>query len=188
MAGFGVTNAGLLSGFQSVCEAHGVDVRRLLGGTGVDEAEIGDCTRFLPSAAVARLLEDAAKAGAVPTFGLRLAKVRDLVEAFGLIAELSRSCTSFREAMEVFLKYQHLIDQSAIWDLKIRGRLAYLTRHNVLPASVHALQFVSLEVANSFLRYAKSFGPRCVDGDANPRKSGGKRGKAVSGGGGIRPG
>lgn len=145
-----LTNAGTLRGFIEFVRSHGVAPEPLLARAEISPDDIGNSEKYIPSLNVARALEYAARETGNDHFGLDFAAERDLVDCYGAVAALSRTCANFESSFKTFIARSHLIDQSAIWHLDNDGKTAFLTRISLLSAQTRTLQQTLLEIGGSY--------------------------------------
>lgn len=153
-----LSTSGLLRGFDSFLEGRNLDAKAVLAKARLNLNDLHHNGLPLPSQRIAQALELAAEIANDDKLGLKFAAVRDLPDAYGLIARLSRSCDTYREAIGTFIKYQHLIDQSANWRYEISGDKVFQFRRDLLATQAETTQLTLLEVGNAYRQYQRAFG------------------------------
>ena len=108
--------AGTLTNYVPVARALGLNPAKLLHQVGLQETQLEQPDRLISGDAVVRLLELSASAADCPTFGLRLARVRQLSE-FGVTGLLLTQQRTIRDALNIAQRYMHLLNESAILHL-----------------------------------------------------------------------
>lgn len=122
--------AGILTNYPQVAREQGLNPGELLRQVDLSIELLDNPDRLIPGDAVVRLLELSASASACPTFGLRLAKVRQLSE-FGVIGLLLTQQRSIRDALHVAQQYMHRLNEAAVLHLD-EGRDSVVIRVELL--------------------------------------------------------
>lgn len=105
--------AGILTNYPKVARELGLDPQALLRLVGLSIDLLDNPDRLIPGDAVIGLLEESAQASGCATFGLRLARVRQLSE-FGVAGLLLTQQRSIRDALRVAQQYMHLLNEAAV--------------------------------------------------------------------------
>jgi len=100
-----------LSGYGALSDSLGLDWAPLMRGAGLDPAGLAVQDRWIPAAAVARLLEASAAASEREDFGLRLAGFRRLAH-LGPLALVIREEPDVRAVVEMLIRYEHAYNQA----------------------------------------------------------------------------
>ena len=100
-----------LSGYGALGDSLGLDWAPLMRGVGLDPAGLAVQDRWIPAAAVARLLEISAAASGREDFGLRLAGLRQLAN-LGPLALVIREEPDVRSVLEMLIRYEHAYNQA----------------------------------------------------------------------------
>jgi AraC-like DNA-binding protein len=100
-----------LSGYRALSDSLGLDWAPLMRSIGLDPAGLAAQDRWIPAAAVARLLEISAVASGREDFGLRLAEFRQLAN-LGPLALVIREEPDVRSVLEMLIRYEHTYNQA----------------------------------------------------------------------------
>lgn len=101
-----LVRAAALAHFDELVRSLGGDPAVLLRACGLALDDLADLDRYLPYRCVARAIEDAPRALAVPDFGLRLCALQS-VETLGLLSLAIQAAPTVREGMMQVDKYIH---------------------------------------------------------------------------------
>jgi AraC-like DNA-binding protein len=112
-----------LDGFLGLARSSGLDPVRLLGDVGLTVADLAVPDRWVPAAAVARLLECSAAESGLEDFGLRLAGLRRL-STLGPLSVVLREEPNLRSALELLRRYEHSYNEALRLRLEESGDLA----------------------------------------------------------------
>jgi hypothetical protein len=102
-----------LTGFPELARASGLDPHQLLAAVNLPIACLETPEMMIPAGAVGRLLELAANASRIESFGLRLAETRRLSN-LGAIALVAREEPTGGRAIETVARYMRLINSGAV--------------------------------------------------------------------------
>ena len=105
--------AAVLTNYPQVAAELGLKPAELLRQVGLSQHILDTPERLFPGDAMVRLLELSASTSGCPTFGLRLAQLRQLSE-FGVIALLFKQQRCIRDALRIAQQYMHLLNDAAI--------------------------------------------------------------------------
>ena len=108
--------AGILTNYPRVARELGLNPTELLRQAGLNASQLEAPDRLIPGDAVVRLLELSASASGCPTFGLRLAQVRQL-SGFGVTGLLLTQQRTIRDALRIAQQYMHLLNEAAVLHL-----------------------------------------------------------------------
>jgi AraC-like DNA-binding protein len=100
-----------LSGYGALSDSLGLDWAPLMRSVGLDPAGLAVQDRWIPAAAVARLLEISAVASGRDDFGLRLVEFRRLAN-LGPLALVIREEPDVRSVLEMLIRYEHTYNQA----------------------------------------------------------------------------
>jgi AraC-like DNA-binding protein len=100
--------AGALTNYAKVAEQLGLDYRPLLKKVGLSRAMLEDPERQISARAAMTLLEESARLARCPTFGLRIAELRQLSD-FGVVGLLLTHQPTLRAAVATLIQYRHLV-------------------------------------------------------------------------------
>ena len=117
-----------LSGYGSLSDSLGLDWAPLMRSAGLDPASLAVQDRWIPAAAVARLLEISAAASGREDFGLRLAEFRRLAN-LGPLALVIREEPDVRSVLQMLIRYEHSYNQAISIRLSEADGLATIRMH-----------------------------------------------------------
>lgn len=100
-----------LNGYVDLARALGLDPRPLMKGAGLDPAGLGQQDRWIPAAAIARLLEGSATASGRQDFGLQLAERRRFAN-LGPLSLVIRDEPDVRSAVRLLMRYERTYNES----------------------------------------------------------------------------
>ena len=100
-----------LSGYGALSDSLGLDWAPLMRSVGLDPAGLAAQDRWIPAAAVARLLEISASASGREDFGLSLVEFRRLAN-LGPLALAIREEPDVRSVLEMLIRYEHTYNQA----------------------------------------------------------------------------
>ncbi|WP_326734707.1 AraC family transcriptional regulator [Streptomyces sp. NBC_01022] len=100
-----------LSGYLDLSRSAGIDPARLMRANGLDPASMSLQDRWLPSAAVIRLLEESAAESGRQDFGLRLGELRRFSN-LGPLSLVIREEPDVRSALQVLIRYEHVYNEA----------------------------------------------------------------------------
>jgi AraC-like DNA-binding protein len=114
-----------LTGYADLARSLGLDPLRLAAAAGVPAAALTSPDLKIPSVAVGRMLEAAAKRAGAADFGLRLAETRRLSN-MGALALIAREQPTLRKALQVMAQYQWLQNEAVCLTIEEAGDAAVL--------------------------------------------------------------
>ena len=100
-----------LTGFLDVAGEIGVDASELFARSGLDPVGLTQPDRWVPAAAVAALLEDAAACSGCEDVGLRLAEDRHLTN-LGAVSLVIRDEPRLRDAMRIMIRHNDMYNEA----------------------------------------------------------------------------
>jgi AraC-like DNA-binding protein len=100
-----------LSGYGALSDSLGLDWAPLMRSAGLDPAGLAVQDRWIPAAAVARLLEISAVASGREDFGLSLVEFRRLAH-LGPLALVIREEPDVRSVLDMLIRYEHAYNQA----------------------------------------------------------------------------
>jgi AraC-like DNA-binding protein len=112
-----------LDGFLGLARSSGLDAPRLLAEQGLTVADLAVPDKWVPAAAVARLLDRSARESGVEDFGLRLAGLRRLA-TLGPLSVVLRQEPDLRSALNLLCRYEHSYNEALRLRLDTSGELA----------------------------------------------------------------
>ena len=114
-----------LDGYVGLARKSGLDPARILAGAGLSVADLAVPDKWVPAAAVARVLERSAKESGLPDFGLRLSRLRRLA-TLGPLSVVLRQEPDLRSAMGLLTRYEHSYNEALRLRLEESGDLTTL--------------------------------------------------------------
>ena len=105
-----------LNGYVDVARASGLDPAALMRAQGLDPADLSVPDRWIPAAAVARLLDASTRACGRPDFVLRLAELRRLT-AIGPLSVVLREEPDLRSVLTLLLRHEHSYNEALRMEL-----------------------------------------------------------------------
>src|SRR5687767_10885197 len=112
-----------LDGYIGLARSAGLDPGRLLGEVGLSVADLAVPDKWVPAAAVARVLERSAAASGLEDFALRLAGLRRLA-TLGPLSVVLRQEPDLRSALGLLCRYEHSYNEALRLRLDEAGDLA----------------------------------------------------------------
>src|SRR5215212_9531210 len=100
-----------LSGYAGLARSSGLDPAALMADLGLDIADLDVPDRWLPAAAVARLLDVSARRSGCPDFGLRMAELRRL-GTLGPLSVVLRDEPDLRSAVDLLIRYERAYNEA----------------------------------------------------------------------------
>ena len=112
-----------LDGYLGLARSAGLDPARILTDAGIAVADLAVPDKWVPAAAVSRVLERSANESGVEDFGLRLAGLRRLATLGPLSVVLSQE-PDLRSALALLCRYEHSYNEAIRLRLEEAGDLA----------------------------------------------------------------
>jgi len=100
-----------LDGYVRLARSSGLDPVALLAGVGLDVADLAVPDKWVPAAAVARLLERSAQESGRPDFALQLAGLRRL-STLGPLSVVLGQEPDLRSALHLLTRYEHSYNEA----------------------------------------------------------------------------
>ena len=152
----------LVRGVLSELRGRGLDERRALAGTGIDEARLADLSAVVSVSEWAQIVAQAQELSGEPALSVAASQHFPL-SALHWLNHLMRAASTLRGAIEIFCRYQSLIAEPVAWRLHEQGEDARFVCSSILhgEASQFAVDFM--------IGVALRTGERL-----SPRRSGGK--------------
>ncbi|MGY1643633.1 AraC family transcriptional regulator [Geodermatophilus sp. SYSU D00703] len=100
-----------LTGYADLARSLGLDPAAALASVGLDLADLDVPDRWIPGAAVARVLELSARDAGCPDLGLRLAELRRL-GTLGPISVVLRDQPDLRSALDLLIRYERVYNEA----------------------------------------------------------------------------
>ncbi|WP_105102895.1 AraC family transcriptional regulator [Microbulbifer pacificus] len=126
--------AAVLNNYGELAQHLGLNPARLLHQVGLSAAMIAQTDSRISADAVVELLEISASESHCPSFGLRLAEVRQLSD-FGAISLLLPHLQTLRDALHTTMKYRHLMNDALIMHIEDAGKVVVIREEVVTGAS-----------------------------------------------------
>src|SRR3954469_19401897 len=112
-----------LDGYLGLARSAGLDPARILARAGIAVADLAVPDKWVPAAAVSRVLERSATESGLEDFGLRLAGLRRLA-TLGPLSVVLRQEPDLRSAMQLLTRYEHSYNEALRLRLDEPGDLA----------------------------------------------------------------
>lgn len=141
-----LVRAAALTHFSDVMRELGGDPDKALRQAGLRPALLREQDQLVDVAIVARLLEAAALSTGCESFGLRMARSRQL-SSFGAVSLLLLHQPTLRHALNTLIAHMHLVNESLLIHLEDAGGIVILREDFVL----HGAQRQSVELAMGVL-------------------------------------
>jgi AraC-like DNA-binding protein len=135
-----------LNGYLDLCRSVEIDPVPLLKGAGLDPSGLGLQDRWIPAAAIARVLEESAAQSGCEDFGLRLADRRQFAN-LGPLSLVVREEPDVRNALRILSRYQHMYNEALRTRVDELNEIATIRIEADLGEPVDVRQFIELTVA-----------------------------------------
>ena len=135
-----------LNGYLDLCRSVAIDPVPLMRGAGLDPAGLGLQDRWVPAAAIAKVLEDSAAQSGYEDFGLRLAERRQFAN-LGPLSLVVREEPDVRNALGILSRYQHMYNEVLRTRLNEVNDVATIRIDAEFGEPVRDRQFIELAVA-----------------------------------------
>src|SRR5215213_5873658 len=112
-----------LDGYLGLARAAGLEPARILADAGIAVADLAVPDKWVPAAAVSRVLERSANESGLEDFGLRLAGLRRLA-TLGPLSVVLRQEPDLRSAIGLLCRYEHSYNEALRLRLDEAGDLA----------------------------------------------------------------
>src|SRR5215207_11259672 len=112
-----------LDGYLGLARSAGVDPARILADAGIAVADLAVPDKWVPAAAVSRVLERSADESGLEDFGLRLAGLRRLA-TLGPLSVVLRQEPDLRSALGLLCRYEHSYNEAISLELSQADGLA----------------------------------------------------------------
>jgi AraC-like DNA-binding protein len=100
-----------LNGYAGLAKSLDLDAPQLMRGVGLDPAVLTVPDKWIPAAAVARLLDLSAKTSERPDFAVRLAELRRL-STLGPLSVVLREEPDLRSVLKLLLRFEHSYNEA----------------------------------------------------------------------------
>ena len=141
--------AGALNNYVELAQQFGLNAPALLRQVGLSQLKIGQTESRISADAVVELLEISAEQSGCPTFGLRLAEVRQLSD-FGAISLLLPHLQTLRDALHTTMKYRHLMNDALVMHIEDAGKIVVIREEVVTGVSKPSRQATEFAVGVLF--------------------------------------
>jgi len=138
-----LVRAGVLTNYFKVAELLRLDPQPLLKNLGLNRAMFADTEHRLSGDAAVALLEESARITQCPTFGLRMAELRQFSD-FGVVSVLLTHQGTLRDAVRTLIQYRHLLNELLVIRIEEAGKLVILRVEVVADAAGPSIQSIEL--------------------------------------------
>lgn len=137
--------AGALTNYVKVALQLGLDFRPLLKKVGFSKAALEDPEQRISASAAMTLLEESARLTQCPTFGLRMAELRQLSD-FGVVGLLLTHQRTLRAAVETLIQYRHLLklNETLVMRIENVGKMVVVREEVVVDGAGPSIQSTEL--------------------------------------------
>jgi AraC-like DNA-binding protein len=142
-----------LHGYVGLAGSFGLDPARLLNQVGLHVADLAVPDRWVPAAAVARVLELSATQSGRADFGLQLAQLRRL-STVGPLSVVLREEPDLRSALQLLIRYEHSYNEAIRGTLTETNGIATISASLLLgePAPTRQLHELALAALLGIIR------------------------------------
>ena len=137
--------AGALANYFKVAQQLDLDFRPLLKKVGFSKATLEDSEQRISARAAMTLLEESARLTQCPTFGLRIAEMRQLSD-FGVVGLLLTHQRTLRAAVETLIQYRHLLklNETLVMRIENVGKMVVVREEVVVDGAGPSIQSTEL--------------------------------------------
>ena len=114
-----------LTGYVELARSLGIDPAALMYRVGLDPGGLAYPDRWIPTVAIAQLLEESAQESGRDDFGLRLAELRTMSN-LGPISLVLREEPDARSVLELMIRYEHTYNESLHLELVEHNGVAFI--------------------------------------------------------------
>ncbi len=125
-----LVRAGVLTKFFDVAHSLKLQPHPVLRKVKLSRALLEDPNQHISQKASVALLEEAAAAAHCPTFGLRMAELRDLSD-FGVVSLLISRQPTVRAALTTIIRYRHILNEASAMQIEDAGNMV-VVRHDLV--------------------------------------------------------
>lgn len=151
--------AATLTHFVDVARQVGIDPFAALRRAGIDLRALTEPEMRLPSAAIVRLLEDAATESGCETFALRMGEMRS-VSDIGALSLLLVHQQTLRGVIRVAIDHGRMINESLVTDVEETRDVVAIRETFLVDDPRPFIQVYELQLANRFRVFRGLLGPR----------------------------
>ncbi|WP_406347777.1 AraC family transcriptional regulator [Streptomyces sp. NBC_00144] len=148
-----------LYGYLDLCRSIGIEPASLMRGAGLDPVGLRLQDRWIPAAAIAKVLEDSAALSGYDDFGIRMAEHRQFSN-LGPLSLIVRDEPDIRSALRMLSRYEHLYNEALHMQMTELGNVATIRIKADVGEPVETRQFIELAVAVSHRLLAGFLGAR----------------------------
>jgi AraC-like DNA-binding protein len=138
-----LVRAGVLANYFKVAQQLAFDPQSLLKKLGLSKVMLADPEHRISASAGVTLLEESARLTQCPTFGLRMAELRQISD-FGVISLLLTHQRTLRDAVETLIQYQHLMNESLVIRIENAGKRVIVRDEVVAEGAAPSIQSTEL--------------------------------------------
>jgi AraC-like DNA-binding protein len=144
-----LVRAACLTHFADVARACGLDPVRQLLDAGLDPTVLQQPDLLIPTDRASQLLETSAQRAGLETFGLRMARARQLSN-LGPVGMLVRDQPTLRESLQVLMRYQAAMNGALAVLIEDQGALSVVREELIAQRPVPMRQGIELAVGVLF--------------------------------------
>lgn len=135
--------AGALANYPAVARGFALDVAPTLRKFGLDPRILDQPDLRVPAASVAALLEYSAVKSECPTFGLRMAELRQ-VSDFGAVSLLLTHERSLRDVLDALVRYRNFLNEALVLKVESYGEVVVVREDLIVEGLGYARQSYEL--------------------------------------------
>ncbi|WP_095146638.1 MULTISPECIES: AraC family transcriptional regulator [unclassified Pseudomonas] len=144
-----LVRAAVLTKYLDVTQNLGFNPHDVMAVAGLSKAQLQAPEYRIPIDAAVRLLEDSAAASGCQTFGLSMAESRQLSD-FGVVSLLLSHQRTLREALQVMVRYRHLMNDSLAIFVEEAGKMTIIRTEMVTESPMPSRQATELAIGVMF--------------------------------------
>ncbi|WP_454875802.1 AraC family transcriptional regulator [Pseudomonas farris] len=144
-----LVRAAVLTKYLEVTQDLGFNPHDVMAVAGLNKAQLQAPESRIPIDAAVRLLEDTAAASGCQTFGLSMAESRQLSD-FGVVSLLLSHQRTLREALQVMVRYRHLMNDSLAIYVEESGKMVIIREEMVTESPMPSRQATELAIGVTF--------------------------------------
>jgi AraC-like DNA-binding protein len=140
-----LVRAGALTNYIEVARHLSFDPQPLLKRVGISKAMLEDPERLISARAAMTLLEQSARLTKCPTFGLRMAELRQISD-FGVVGLLLSHQRTLGAALETLIQYRHLLklNETLVMRIENIGKMVVVRGEVVVDEAGASIQSAEL--------------------------------------------
>ena len=144
-----LVRAAVLTKYLEVTQNLGFNPHDVMAVVGLSKAQLQAPEYRIPIDAAVRLLEDSAAASGCQTFGLSMAESRQFAD-FGVVSLLLSHQRTLREALQVMVRYRHLMNDSLAIFVEEAGKMVIIRAEMVTESPMPSRQATELAIGLMF--------------------------------------